>query len=152
MIEEEIRVLAVRQPYAYSMVSGLKTVEVRSRPTKIRERVAIYASTTHPSQKEFIEVRQNLALTFLDNPKYDPTEELHTGKIIGSVEIVGCRKPENGFEYALYTDEHFAPIKYYKEDKTYFWDLRRPIKFEAPIPFEWPSTGAWAKTVLPEGY
>jgi predicted transcriptional regulator len=150
---EEIRVLAVGQPYANSIIDGLKTIEVRSRTTNIKERVAIYASTNLPSQKEFIEIRQYLALRFLDNPKYDPTEELPIGMIIGTVEIVASSWCNDDLEYDLYKNEHLASSKYYKERKTHFWHLRRPVKFSNPIPYK-PPKGAvvWSKTVLPEGY
>jgi hypothetical protein len=39
-----VRALSVRQPYAELIIRGNKTVEYRSKPTNIRERVYIYAA------------------------------------------------------------------------------------------------------------
>ncbi|WP_269849531.1 ASCH domain-containing protein [Methanosarcina horonobensis] len=47
-----MKVLAVRQPWASLIVEGLKTLEVRSRPTNIRGRVAIYGSSHNPTIAE----------------------------------------------------------------------------------------------------
>ena len=44
-----MRVLAVKPKYAHNIIDGKKTIEVRSRETRIRERIAIYA--TSPEQK-----------------------------------------------------------------------------------------------------
>ncbi len=135
----EIRVLAVRQRYASSIIEGLKTIEVRSRPTNIRERVAIYASNAKQEPLEGVY-----------GPDYN-YRILPTGKILGTVEIVASSHASE-IEYELYKNEHLAPSKYFREGKTFFWHLRRPIKFETPIPIKWPSTGSWAKTELPEFY
>lgn len=129
----EIRVLAVRQPWASLIIEGLKTIEVRSRSTNIRERVAIYASL---SKQEILEGAHGKDYNYRILP---------TGCIIGTIEITQCVKPRNTFEYSLYSDEHFAPMEYYKQDNTYFWDLKRPVKFDKPIPIKWPSTGSWAR-------
>ena len=50
-------------------------------------------------------------------------------KIIGTVEIVATSQCNGDIEYALYRNEHLAPDEYYREGKTHFWHLRRPIKF-----------------------
>jgi predicted transcriptional regulator len=137
----EIRVLAVRQPWASLIVEGLKTIEVRSRPTNIRERVAIYASR---AKQEPLEGKYGRDYNYRSLP---------TGKIIGTVEIVGCVHLRNQFEFELYADEHLAPIKHYVPGNTYFWDLKNSVKFDTPVSYL-PPKGAviWSKTVLPEGY
>src|SRR5574344_220635 len=47
-----MRVLAVRQPYASSIIDGHKIWEMRSRPTNIRERIGIYSSVHKPTELE----------------------------------------------------------------------------------------------------
>jgi len=139
----EIRVLAVRQPWASLIVEGLKTIEVRSKPTNIRERVAIYASRNY-NREDFLKLREN--------PNYI-MRSWDFGKILGTVEIVASSGCNDEVEYALNKREHSAPDEYFNEGKTYFWHLRRPVKFETPIPYK-PPKGAvvWSKTELPEGY
>lgn len=113
-----MRALAVKPEYAHKIIEGKKTIEIRSKRTKIQERVAIYSSAPEK-------------------------------KIIGTVEIVATSQCNGDIEYALYRNEHLAPDEYYREGKTHFWHLRRPVEFETPIPIKWPSTGSWAKIELP---
>ena len=162
MIEEEIRVLAVRQPRASLIVEGLKSIEVRSRPTNIRGRVAIYATNHWYSYNEvktlfdhFDKLADDKLITnYMSNyassmvPSSGPR-----GKIIGTVEIVDSVKPISTLEYEIYYNNHLAPFSQYKDGSTHFWMLKRPVKLSDPIPYK-PPKGAvvWSKTVLPEGY
>ena len=71
------RAISIRQPYVEEILLGKKKYEYRSRPTKIRGRVFLYASNTLgdiSNCKKF---------------KIDP-ESLPYGQIVGSVEIVDC--------------------------------------------------------------
>lgn len=173
-----MRVLAVRQPWASLIVEGLKTIEVRSKPTNIRERIAIYASTTFPTKKEIetiIHFLGKIQKSCYDKNGYVPKENIEkynksgsnaafvhnfystrycesiTGKILGTAEIVGCISPGIKFDYELHAYEHLAPLYYYEAGKTYFWDLRRPVKFSEPIEYT-PKRGAvvWSNFELPE--
>ncbi len=47
------RALNIRQPYAEQIMRGTKRVEYRTQPTKVRERVYIYASLTPGDELEF---------------------------------------------------------------------------------------------------
>jgi hypothetical protein len=140
--------LAVRQPWASLIIEGLKTIEVRSRPTKIRERVAIYASKDQKWLNKNMWYRVQLASELKDNPNYDPSKKLEFGKIIGTVEIESC-------QYFSYSDfqatykKHLSPYPFMDD---YEWILKNPIKFSSPIPHT-PPKGAvvWSKTQLPEG-
>jgi len=139
----EIRVLAVRQPWASLIVDGLKTIEIRSRPTNIRERVAIYASTAKQETLEGVY-----------GPDYN-YRILPTGKIIGTVELYSSTTHPLGSSqvFERWHGEHHAPINYYIEGKTHFWYFKKPIKFSQPIPYK-PPKGAvvWSKTDIPEDY
>lgn len=107
-----MKALSVRQPWATFIIDGLKTIEVRSWPTKFRGRLAI-----HVSQKLAGGFR---AADWVDLPR---------GAIIGTVEVVGCKPltPEAaklaGFDDA--TPEECEGL--------YGWELARPRKCE-PIP------------------
>lgn len=71
-----MRALSVKQPFADQILRGTKRVEFRSRPTKIRGRVYIYASEV---------------------PKYPSGWRLPRGLVVGTVEIVNCTG--SGTEY-----------------------------------------------------
>lgn len=156
-----MRALAVRHPYASLIIERLKTIEIRSKTTtRINERVAIYASTTEYPKKHRDEL-SSFYNNLYENKVIDfktlmlASKEIKygaTGVILGTVEIVACSKVNDGIEYAIYKNEHLAPDEYFKEGKTYFWHLRRPVKFENPVEIKWPSTGSWAKIELPEEY
>ena len=72
-----MRALSIRQPWAELILRGHKTIECRSRSTRIQERVFIYAARS-PAHAASI------------GPPID-TAELPRGFLIGSVEITGCR-------------------------------------------------------------
>ena len=83
-----MRALSVRQPYAELILRGEKTVEYRSRPTKIRERVYLYAAK-RPGKVEDFE-RAGLR-----------SGELPTGVLVGTVEVVGCTGESGACEWHL---------------------------------------------------
>jgi hypothetical protein len=72
------RALSIRQPYAEQILRGVKVREYRSRSTKIRERVYIYASLRPGELSEYRTLGLNL-------------EDLPRGVLVGSVEVVDCR-------------------------------------------------------------
>ncbi len=156
--DDYIRVLAVRQPWASLIIEGLKTIEVRSRNTNIRERVAIYASASRYTKKDEADIISNF-YCMNDNRiipyvlyKYasDNTLRGSRGVILGTVEIVDSVTMGKG-ALNLKRVDHLAPI----DDGNYYgWCLQNPVKFVEPVKLEkWPSGGPWAKvpkSILPE--
>jgi len=145
---DEIRVLAVRQPWASLIVEGLKTIEIRSRPTNIRERVAIYAS------KKINELDCINSRGYVWNDKIHP-DILKTGVILGTVDIYSSTTHPviSSAVFNINHKYHMAQDSYFTKEGVHFWYLKDPIKFSIPIPYK-PPKGAvvWSKTVLPEGY
>jgi len=92
------RALSIRQPYAEQIMQGTKKIEYRSRPTNIRERVYIYAGLKPGDKEDFdlIGVKPG---------------DLPTGVLIGSVEIVNCKKKHG----------------------EYWWYLKNPVRLEEYI-------------------
>ena len=78
-IQAPTRAISIRQPYVELILRGEKTREFRSRATRIRERVWLYAAKT-PADDELAWRKS----------KHAPGN-LPTGAILGSVEIVDCR-------------------------------------------------------------
>jgi activating signal cointegrator 1 len=76
--------LTVRQPYASLIVSGRKTVELRSWPTSYRGPLLIHAGRHWTGRSR--ELARRLA----------PGEPLPRGAIIGRVQLVACRRMQPG--------------------------------------------------------
>lgn len=157
----EIRVLAVRQPWASLIVEGLKTIEVRSTHTKIKGKIAIYASKYKYSKKQKEALQEHLhSLEQKNFIHYSDwlwirklLDEGDTGKILGTVEI---SSPYSCPLYSLdifhsYFAGHLAPDNYFSKNKTHLWYINNPVRFETPLKYT-PPRGAvvWSKTVLPE--
>lgn len=83
-----MRALSIRQPYAERILRGVKTVEYRTRPTSIRERVYIYASLTAGWPKDF----DSMGLAPGDLP---------TGVLVGTVEISDCSGEPGDYKWHL---------------------------------------------------
>lgn len=90
-----MRALSIRQPYVELILRGVKTKEYRSRRTHVRERVWIYASKI-PGDLEY--GRQFGVCV----------EELPTGLLVGTVEIVDCTRESSGFAWHLHAPRRLA--------------------------------------------
>jgi len=104
-----MRALTVRQPWAEYLVNGLKLVEVRSRPTTHRGRLAIHS-----------------AKTFDDIDPIDGELDLPRGVIVGTVELYDCIPLTEGlFEAAMFEGD---------PADLWAWRVRDPQRVE---PVEW---------------
>jgi predicted transcriptional regulator len=90
--------LSIRQPNAEQILRGKKKIEYRNMPTNKRERVYVYASKTPADQGAWDEIG------------LEPGD-LPTSVIVGTVEVVGCRKVRGEYE----------------------WDLAKPVRLKRPI-------------------
>jgi predicted transcriptional regulator len=75
-----MRALSVRQPFADQIMRGTKQIEYRSRPTRVRGRIYIYASLTPASSRG------------VDLPR---------GVIVGTVEIHNCTRGQEDYRWHL---------------------------------------------------
>jgi hypothetical protein len=93
------RALSVRQPYIELILAGRKTIEYRSRATRVRERVYLYASQIPGPAEAFADAELDW-------------QELPVGAILGSVEIIGCEQGEDFYEWQLARPRRLArPLK-----------------------------------------
>lgn len=96
------RAISIRQPYVEDILRGKKKFEYRSRPTKIRGRVYLYASLGAGHE------------SYWKKMKMQPGD-LPTGVIVGSVEIVDCKyfEDDDCYGYRLKNPrrykKHLAP-------------------------------------------
>ena len=121
-----MRVLAIRQPWASLIINGdgirHKTIEVRSRTTNIRERVAIYASCTPPK----VEDMEHLNSIHV-NTRDLLIKGLPAGQILGTVEMCGSIQYANKNAFKEDSSAHLNNPESFKLGKTYGWKLRDPI-------------------------
>lgn len=73
------RAISIRQPWVELILRGLKKNEFRSVSTNVRGRVYIYASLRSDEGEQWAWTRLRKA-----------PEDLPVGKIVGTVEVVGC--------------------------------------------------------------
>jgi hypothetical protein len=92
---QPVRALSIRQPHAEAIMRGVKKVEYRTKATKIRGRVFIYACLGRYRARD--EAGMMAAYGIEDMP----CDDLPRGVLIGSVELFKCngghwylRKPE----------------------------------------------------------
>lgn len=109
--------LSIKQPWAWLIVNGIKTVENRKWYTEHRGGLLIHAS------KNQADLERDLATV---QEKYGvrvPREELVFGQVIGMVNLIGCTKePEEKTDRHWHIENNFA------------WILREP-RLIKPFPY-----------------
>jgi len=93
-----MRALSIRQPHVEAIMRGKKKVEYRTRPTKIRGRVYIYAALgRYPAEEE----KEMMAGYGIRDVSCD---DLDRGVLVGTVEIWDCTErtdASGNFEWHL---------------------------------------------------
>jgi hypothetical protein len=79
-----MRALSVRQPHAEAIMRGVKPIEYRSRPTKVRGRIYIYASLGRYKPDEEKTMLEGYGMDDVD------PDDLPRGVIVGTVELHDC--------------------------------------------------------------
>jgi TPR repeat protein len=115
--DPSMRGISLRQPWAELVLQGRKTVEVRSKPTRVRGRMYIYASLKRlePFDEEELEKLHGLDL-----------DTLPRGAIVGTVEIVGARELE-------FDDSEAAGFEITGTFRQHAWLLEKPERFDILI-------------------
>ena len=96
--DSEMKVLSIRQPWAWLILNAGKDIENRTWPTRFRGRVLIHAG------KAMTKTEHTIAAYTLDSiipSHYMPRRhELERGGIVGEVEIVDCVTQSNSPWYS----------------------------------------------------
>lgn len=110
---QPMRALSIRQPHAEAIMRRIKKVEYRSRPTKIRGRVLIYASLGRYSARDESEMMADYGIRNVS------CDELSRGVLVGSVELFNSdggdwhlRKPERA-EKLIRPSKQPQPVWFY---------------------------------------
>lgn len=78
-----MKALSIRQPHAEAIMRGVKTIENRSRPTRVRGRIWIYAGLKRGSDAYEREWMERYGID-------EHVDDLSRGVIVGSVELHDC--------------------------------------------------------------
>jgi len=107
--------LSIRQPYVEEILRGIKKIEYRSRLTKIRGRVLIYAALQPGNLDRFAKL------------KVEPGD-LPIGVVVGSVEIKACTGTPGDYEWHLEDPIRMARPKRPRNrpQPGWFYPFRRP--------------------------
>lgn len=110
---QPVRALSIRQPHAEAILRGVKKIEYRSGPTKIRGRILIYASLGRYSAQDEAEMMADYGI------KDVTCDDLPRGVLVGSVELYKCdggdwhvRKPERA-EKLVQPTKQPQPVWFY---------------------------------------
>ena len=85
--------MSTRQPHAEAIMRGVKPIEFRSRPTKIRGRIYIYAGLGRYSPEEEAETMAEYGIKDVD------CDNLPRGVLIGTVEVWDCTGGDGDFHW-----------------------------------------------------
>jgi hypothetical protein len=113
--------LSIKQPWASLLVAGLKTIEVRSWPTRIRGRVLIHAARIADGRADAWQwVPDGLR----------PLTELGGG-IIGEAELIDCVRYATAGAFAADCERHRNEPDWFQDRGLYGFVFRNA----APLPF-----------------
>lgn len=154
-----MKALTLTQPWASLVVLGEKSIETRSWKTSHRGRIAIHAGKRYPDYARGLCYQEPFASALIDWPgiAFSNSDELPTGCILGTVELVSVRQvhghtdqgpilgwPEHDdfgasigdlgrFVAAQHPWHQEVAFGDYSPGR-YAWLLRDPVMFSEPIP------------------
>jgi hypothetical protein len=109
-----MKALSIRQPWAWLVVNGIKTVENRTWSTDFRGRVLVHAGQKFAlSADEYERLRDDLNQGLEEDQETirlpERPEDFQFGGIVGSVEIVGCvTECDDEYDALWHIDGHYA--------------------------------------------
>lgn len=114
--------ISVKQPWAGLIVAGLKTVEVRTWPTRRRGSVLIHASKVADERAE--------AWEHVTTPELVEAARLRGG-VVGVADLAGCRSYDSAEAFAAAAGEHLNAPDWFRPPRLYGFVLRdiRPVTF-----------------------
>ena len=125
-----MKVLSVRQPWAYLIVAGYKDIENRKWYTNHRGPLLIHASLGTDPENFMPKQRKWIEESGIDIP-----EDLPRGAIVGSVNLTAVRWSSQGYDGAsrFYT----APDNYSNPwyEGPYGFEMEDAVPFYQPIPY-----------------
>lgn len=116
----ELRVLTVRQPWAWALIEGLKDIENRSWQTSRRGSILLHAGAAKPSAVDMAKASARAGRVMpVDEPR---------GAIIGAIKIAGIHS----------YDQCQGQCSPWAEREDWHWEITEPMRLPTPVP----ATGA----------
>lgn|SRR5215467_2209375 len=115
-----MKCLSLRQPYAYLLASGKKTIELRNWNSRFRGKFLIHSSKNVDSERS-----KSLGI---DN------RMLTQGAIIGIALLYGVKRYKNKTELEADYPKHYADIKKFGSCM-YGFMVKNANRFQSPIPY-----------------
>ena len=140
---EPLVALSIKQPWAALIVAGLKTVEVRTWPTRRRGRVLIHAGKLADDRPE--------AWERVTTPQLMEATLLRSG-IVGVVEIAECRAYDTAEAFAADAALHLNAPEWFTPPRLYGFVFRNvaPVAYH-PCPGQTSFFGVEGYTPLGAG-
>lgn len=115
--------LSVKQPWAALVVSGRKTIEIRSWGTRFRGPVLIHASKIPDDRPE--------AWAWINSPELALAADLRGG-IVGEASITGYRMYRTKKQFAADQDRHLNDPDWFQPPVMFGFEFRnaRPLPFQ----------------------
>jgi hypothetical protein len=115
--------LSIRQPWAAILVAGLKTIEVRTWPTRVRGTILIHAGK-RPD-------RRPAGWAWVDSRELTARANI-AGGVIGSADLVECLAYRSAAAFAADADGHRNPTDWFRPPVLYGFRFEnpRPVRFE----------------------
>lgn len=126
-IDKERIALGVRQPWAELLLRGIKTIEVRSRPTNVRGAIYLYTSKVIASE--------NFAEDAIAYHEID-IDTCVKGMLVGSINILNCRP-------CTRDDAELSCVPWSIMQGKYAWEMKNPVRFPEPQPVRFLPYGVW---------
>jgi hypothetical protein len=119
--------LAIQQPWAELILRGIKTLEIRSQPTRQRGTILLYASKRVSALPAAQAAARRLDLD---------VESLPRGKIVGSVDLIDCRPARS-------SDQKAACVGAELLRGQFAYEVVRPQRFATPRTPRFLPYGVW---------
>lgn len=126
-IDKDRVALGIQQPWAELVMMGIKTIEVRTLNTNRRGPIYIYASRKMSKNPHVQSTMEEYGLV---------KEELAFGQLLGSVNLVDCRRCE-------LKDSDAACLPGEDLREYYGWILENPKPFPEPVDVKYLPYGVW---------
>ena len=138
--------ISLRQPWAALVVAGLKTVEVRTWPTRRRGPILIHASKIVDERPE--------GWSHISTPELKRAAAL-LGGIVGAVELTDCIEYDSADSFAAAVPHHYNAPSWFKPPRLYGFAFGNAkalpfVKLPGNTNF-FPVNARWLIAVPPEG-
>ena len=122
-MNETMKALSIKQPWAWLIVNGYKDVENRSFPINLRGKIYVHAGKKVDNDGAIWlwENRERLGIQACMPEWVEICNSWEQGAIIGEAEIIDCRCD-------------YEPKSLWAESGMWQWHLANPIAYKEPIP------------------